>query len=558
MQHIESKLHIIEGPRGALDGIDNKPAASRPDRKNTLMNAIHGQAELVSEINPRRAVPMGAALAAVGVAAILLAVPVNAQSGFVTSVKPYAVSISPDYVALPILSSGDRVPLTSDAARQFQMIGVPDGLGAHRIGGKCAVLFMNHEVAGTAISEPVVGDPFYRGAFVSRFVLNAKAEVVSGEMAYDVIVDTEHGVELPAARVNNATPAFVRFCSGTLAWLDAGFDRPIYFCGEENPAPATFDGKGGLAMAIFDKKLYTLPHLGHFSHENIPVRPHPVPETVLVLMEDNGIGFDSQIYLYVGQKDFTPGANPLARNGLVGGKFYVFVSTTPGMANEAAFQSGSITGQWVELTGVANMNEAQLEAAADSVGAFGFAKAEDGAWSKHEQNELFFNTTGDGLNAPTVAGNHLGRTYRLNFNEDEIAGPCALTILYNADQVVAAGGDIALTPDNIDISKDYIMVCEDGTGFARNVMASKGRDGEIWRYDPRNNFAATRVVSLNPPGRDGAPVGPGVWETSGVIDAEHLFGRNSWLFNVQAHPPTAAPAANTIEDGQLILLLPVQ
>lgn len=493
--------------------------------------------------------------------ALLLTAPAQADhpSGVVTAVQPYAVSITPEYVTIPILSAGDHVPLASDPAKQFQMVGVPDGMGAYKAGGGGAVLFVNHEVAGTALSEPVVGAPKYRGAYVSKFVLNKNAEVMSGALAYDVIVDPA-GAEVPPAQVGNATPAFVRFCSGTLAWLDVGFDRPIYLCGEENAAPGTFDGKGGLAVAIFDEKAYTLPHLGHFQHENLPVRPHPVPETVLVLMEDNGTGFDSQIYLYVGQKDFTPGAHPLARNGLVGGKFYVFVSATPGLANEAAFQSGTMDGRWVELTGVASMDEAQLETASDAVGAFGLSKAEDGAWSKNDKNEFFFNSTGDGLNAPLVTGNHFGRTYRLNFNEDDITGPCTLSILYNADLVVAAGGDIALTPDNMDISKDYIMVCEDGTGFSRNVMANKGRHGQIWRYDLKNNYAATPVVSLSPPGRDGTPVGAGVWETSGVLDAEHLFGRNSWLFNVQAHPPTSAPSGNTvtIEDGQLLLLLPVK
>ncbi|MGI8603180.1 MAG: hypothetical protein ACR2OZ_09280 [Verrucomicrobiales bacterium] len=89
-------------------------------------------------------------------------------------------------------------------------------------------------------------------------------------------------------------------------------------------------------------------------------------------------------------------------------------------------------------------------------------------------------------------------------------------------------------------------------------MAANGRDGLIWRYDLKNNYAPTAVVSLNPPGRDGTPVAPGVWETSGIIDAEHLFGRDSWLFDVQAHPPTAAPDPNTLEDGQLLLLLPVK
>ena len=202
------------------------------------------------------------------------------------------------------------------------------------------------------------------------------------------------------------------------------------------------------------------------------------------------------------------------------------------------------------------MDEAQLETASEAVGAFGFVKTEDGAWSKRDKNEFFFNSTGDTLNS-AATGNHLGRNYRLNLNDDEVTGPCTLTILYNTDQVLAAGFDISINPDNIGVSKDYVMVCEDGTGLGRTVLANLGRDGGIWRYDLNNNYEATRVVSLNPPGRDNLPVGPGVWETSGIIDGEYLYGRNSWLFVVQAHPPTTAPALNTTEDGQLLLLLPV-
>jgi secreted PhoX family phosphatase len=477
-------------------------------------------------------------------------------TGFSTAVQPYAVSLSGDYVVVPLLSVGDRVPHTSDSSKQYQMIGVPDGLGAYKAGAGNSVIYMNHELAGTNISEPVIGEPLHRGALVSKFILSADGEVLSGERGYDVIIDPA-GNQLPPARTDNTTPAFNRFCSGTLAWLDTGFDRPVYLCGEENPAPATFDGKGGLACAIFDHVLYTLPHLGHFQHENFPVRPHPTPETVLILMEDDA-AYHAQLYMYVGQKDFTPGADPLARNGLIGGRMYVLAATTPGMATEVNFQSGSIEAHWVEIAGVAGMNEAQLDAAAVAAGAFGFAKSEDGAWSKLDKNEFFFNSTGDTLNSTNPPGNHLGRTYRLNLNEGEVTGPCTLTILYNADQVLAAGGDIAINPDNIDVGKDFVMVCEDGTGFGRTAMANKSRDGQIWRYDLKNNYAATPIVSLKTPGRDGKAVTAGVWETSGVLDAEHLFGKNSWLFDVQAHPPTAAPAPNTVEDGQLLLLLPIR
>lgn len=80
-------------------------------------------------------------------------------------------------------------------------------MGAYKIEGGGAVVFMNHELGGTPLSEPIVGDSIYRGAFVSRFVLNANAEVLSGELAYDVIVDTAQGVEYLPAQVGNTTPA---------------------------------------------------------------------------------------------------------------------------------------------------------------------------------------------------------------------------------------------------------------------------------------------------------------------------------------------------------------
>jgi hypothetical protein len=131
-------------------------------------------------------------------------------------------------------------------------------------------------------------------------------------------------------------------------------------------------------------------------------------------------------------------------------------------------------------------------------------------------------------------------------------------VLYNADQIVAAGGDIAISPDNLDVSEDYLMINEDGTASSRPVMASKNRDGSIWRFDIDEGgvdvASALRVAELDPPGRDGVPVGPGVWETSGIIDASHVYGDNTWLFDVQAHPPTAAPPTNTVEDGHLLLL----
>jgi hypothetical protein len=191
-----------------------------------------------------------------------------------------------------------------------------------------------------------------------------------------------------------------------------------------------------------------------------------------------------------------------------------------------------------------------LETAADAVGAFAFDRIEDGAFRAGRPNEFYFVTTGGS------AANMLGRLYRLDLNPDNIFGAAKLTVIYNADHIIAAGGDIAVSPDNIHVSEDYIMICEDGTAQSSVVMAEKERKGNIWRLDLHNNYAAENVAELTAIGRDGREVASGNWETTGIIDTSSLFGLGTWLFNVQAHPPTATPAPNTAEDGQLLIMIP--
>ena len=130
------------------------------------------------------------------------------------------------------------------------------------------------------------------------------------------------------------------------------------------------------------------------------------------------------------------------------------------------------------------------------------------------------------------------------------------TVIYNADEIVASGGDTAISPDNIDVNGRHLMIQEDGTTQSRAVMADKRRDGSIWRFNLEPGYARERIAELDPPGRGGVAVGPGVWETSGIINARRLFGRDTWLFDVQAHPPTPEPIPGTVEDGQLLLMRP--
>ncbi len=474
-------------------------------------------------------------------------------------VKLYAVGIASGYEMTRLLSVGDTVPETSDPTKQFKMVGIPDGLGAHANPDGTKTVLMNHELTGSTFSEPVLDAPLNRGAYVSKLTLDEQGNVLSGERAYDWVYN-ENTFVGPAAAVGNSTRAFSRFCSGSLAGPEEGFDRNIYLTNEEEGTPAnTFDGKGGLAVAIVDNNLYTLPKLGRFAWENTLVQPNQGNQTLIMGMEDGPSAVqdaaveNSQLYMYVGKKDRRSGAGVLRRNGLDNGALYVLVPADSANSSEMTFKSGTIDVEWVLIPNAGDLDEAGLEAKSDAAGAFRFARPEDGAFNNRNRNEYFFVTTGGAAGA-----NVLGRLYSLELHPGNVTKGGTLTVEYNADTVIAGGGDIAISPDNIDVSNEYLMINEDGTAESRLVMAAKGRDGSIWRLDLDRTgvdvSSALRVAELDPPGRDGTPVGPGIWETSGIIDASDLYGEGSWLFDVQAHPPTKAPAPNTVEDGQLMLM----
>ena len=444
----------------------------------------------------------------VATATLLAAGQALAQDDFITTSKPYIVPTNGSpYTTRPILSVGDQVPVTGAPLQRYQMIGIPDGMGAQNNGDGTIDLYLNHEIAANRTvadpnttgrsSEPFVGGPLQRGAFISKYVLIDDGSVLSGDRAYDFVIDTERGLTLPPPEVGNATPAFSRFCSGALGGRAEGFDQAVYFAGEESSGRDTFDGKGGLATATIDNRLYTLPKFGRFPWENAVPRPSQGNEIVVMNMEDGPSTPDSQLYMYVGKKDRSRGADVLSRNGLNNGRLYVFRSKDPSRNSEVTFQSGSITGEWVEIENPETLTDVQLEAAADARNAFGFVRTEDGAWSKTSRKDYYFCTTGSSFSATPggTPANKLGRLYHLALNPGNVLKDATLTVLVNADQVIAAGGDTALSPDNIDVSDEFLMVQEDGTAETRPVMASKGRDGSIWRSPLGNRAAGCAIES---------------------------------------------------------------
>ena len=491
------------------------------------------------------------------VLAAALALAVAVPAGAVTPIQPYAGGLD-GYETVALLSVADRVP-EAGGNGLYQMVGIPDGLGAHPNGDGTYTVYMNHELTQPTESTPNVGGAANRGAIVSRYVIDAEGNVLSGERAYDTVYQDNKLIG-PAAEVGNATPAFSRFCSATLAGEEEGFDRTLFFTNEEDATATTFDGRGGQSVVISDNSAYALSHLGHFAKENDVPQPRDDELTVIFTLEDGPSTPDSQLYLYVGAKK--PDGNVLSRNGLNNGRLFVFVADDPSIAIEGDFTSGSVPGHWVHVRRASQKDAAQLEAASDALGALGFVRIEDGAFSKVSRDDFYFVTTGSSFTAEgaTSPANLLGRAYHLELDPTDPLGPATLNVIYNGAEVIAAGGDIAISPDNIDTSESYLMIQEDGTAESRPVMASLGRDGQIWRFDLAGGVTpdastATPVATLTPPGRDDVAVGAGIWETSGIISTPFI-GEDTWLFDVQAHAPTGAPVTGTVEDGQLLLLLP--
>ena len=518
-------------------------------------------------VRPRR---IRVAVAA-GVAVLASAIGAAGPSLAATSVKPYVKPVGGHYEVKALFSADDKVPLLGGGSgQQYRMVGVPDGLGGRPNGDGTSTLYMNHELGFTALSEPVVGGPKNRGAIVSRWILDGDGDPVAGRRAYDRIYEEDELLG-PAPVVGNEAQMpsqFARFCSGFLAGPRQGFDRWIYLTNEEDATASTFDGMGGVSVAIFDNELHTLPALGHYSKENTVVQPGRGKRTVIFSFEDGPATLDNQLYMYVGKKDRSKRASVLERNGLVDGKVYVFRALDPALNSERTFTSGSVTGEWIEIPGADELSAEELEAAADAVGAMTFVRPEDGAFNPNNRNEVMFDTTGSSSGADDGV-NELGRLYSLRLHPGNPLKPAKLSIVYNADTIVGAGGDIAISPDNLDMNRRHLMINEDGTTESRAVMAAKGRDGSIWRFDLDRGpvhavgvdaATATRVAQLDPAGRDGIAVAPGVWETSGIIDASSLIGGDTWISDVQAHPPTTAPGGSTVtvEDGQLFLMTPAE
>ena len=261
-----------------------------------------------------------AAAGAGAIAATALAAS-DVKTGPSSSQSPYVVpveSMPPGISTRSILTVGDTPQGSS-----YQMVGIPDGLGAYDNGDNTFTLLMNHELGPT---EGVVRAHGATGAFVSKWTIDKETlTVLSGsDLVKRVFTAQNDGTYVLS------TTAFRRLCSADLPakaafWNAAtgkGYDGRIFMNGEEFGAEGRAFAHVVNGSSAGDS--YDLPYLGRFGWENSVAHPAPGDRTVVVGLDDTSpsasVPNNGQVYVYAGDKSDT--GSPVTRAGLTDGKLY--------------------------------------------------------------------------------------------------------------------------------------------------------------------------------------------------------------------------------------------
>jgi hypothetical protein len=483
--------------------------------------------------------PIAAAAALSSLLAALLvggALASHGGPGVKTTKQPFLVGTQPGVVVDPILSTGDVVPTGQTPA--YQMSGIPDGLGAyankdrgrehgrHRRGDKLPNTFtvvMNHELGRSFPNNPPGVD-----TRVSRLRIDRATRSVH-----------------EAKYLFTGLEGYERFCSATLRIVGG---KPLYFTGEEaipqpNQPPGPAHDGTSIVMNAETGQFTETPHFGHMQHENVV--PLKLSKWVFLTTDDDfRAGQPAYLYAYIA---------PSFKGAVSGtqGSLHVWKADNAAETGNATATKGeSIPGHWVPITQAENANDNTLKAAATAKGAFKFDRLEDAAKLQGSETRVFVADTGK---APATLR---GRVYQMDFDKRHPTRS-TLKMIINGD---APDNDDLVNPDNMDASDRILMIQEDREAPFRDiynrVMEYRFSDGGL------RSVARVNTTPGTPPGSNTencAACRPGTWESSGIISAGHVLGKDWWILDVQAHNstapqpgPTLVPNSSTGENGQLL------
>jgi hypothetical protein len=442
-------------------------------------------------------------------AAGAMATPMIVAPGTLTAERPYLFPAEGANVTItPLLTSGEMVG-------DYQMAGVPDGLGAFRNGDE-AVVFVNHELTtdeGENISD----------ARVSRLVLDPRTGAV--ESGSYVLAGTE---------------GYWRLCSASLAGPEVGFDPPVFLTGEES----TGGPHGGISLAIngMDGTVTELPWLGHIAHENQVVVPGFEDKTVVITTDDDSHG--SELYMYVADSP----ADVLAGKG----QLYVFKADNA--AGTSDIEKGTtLTGTFIPIDQADNVDAKTLQEKVWADGAFKFVRLEDVTYDRTTPGKIYFVDTGDDQE-PNLAPDGTpftknGRLYAMTLDPADPTNVMEFTVLLDGD----AGDDIR-NLDNLDANATTVMMQEDLNGY--NRQANSDATGRILAYDIASG-TVTPIAQIDQSAGEGLIESwdeAGSWESSGITNTADIFGEGTWLVDVQAHTMKVPQFGGEDEGGQLLLI----
>ena len=441
----------------------------------------------------------------------------TAFTGCSSSQSPYLKPLGAGRTTTSILTVGDLVG-------GYDLVGIPDGMGAYDNNNGTFTLLVNHELGAT---EGIARAHGSAGAFVSKWVVNKSDLCVQSGADLITTVQLWNGSGFAPG-----TTAFNRFCAGDLAEPSAfynagtgkGTQERIYLNGEE----AGTEGRafGHIATGPNTGTTYQLPYLGRFSWENALANPATGDKTVVVGTDDATPG---QVYFYIGSKQTT--GTEIEKAGLNNGK--LFGVKVNGLTTEvsASFVAPNTPFTLFDLGFVQNSTGVALNTASNTAGVTSFLRPEDGAWDASNPSDFYFVTT-NSFTAPS-------RMYKLHFTDilnPELGG----TITAVLDGTEAVGQKMM----------DNMCIDQYGQAWIQEDPGNQAYIARIHKYDIATDVLTP--VAYHDSARfliGGANFLTQDEESSGIIDMKDILGKGRFIINDQAH---YAIPGELVQGGQLL------
>ena len=470
----------------------------------------------------------------------------DAATGPTTTTSPYVLAVDAAISTVSLLTVGDQ----TEAADGWQMVGIPDGLGAFDNGDGTFTVLMNHELSPT---QGVARDHGGTGAFVSKLIIDKTtlevkegSDLIKHVFLYDEATDTYYD---PVTDGNPLTLPynFDRLCSADLADVSAfynadsgfGYNGRILLGGEEDGPP--FSTRYGqtfahMASGAEEGNSYVIPWLGKMAFENAVANAHTGDKTVVAVTDDATPG---QVYFYFGDKQATGSA--IERAGLTNGDLWgLRVTEWTGADADNETNATTLGGDYasafslVNLGDVSELSGAQLQANSEAGGVSEFLRPEDGQWDTLDPSIFYFVTT-NAFGAPS-------RLWAADFVDP--SDP-------------SAGGTIRMLLDGTEGQQmlDNMTVTKDGKILMQEDVGNNAHLGKIWEYDPVTDTMT--LLAQHDPDRfllGGSQFLTQDEESSGIIDVTDILGsagQNAFLLDVQSHNNLGG---ELVQGGQLLLM----